>query len=99
MSENSADDAVHAAFILMETYASNIGDNPWVRKHPEIVAKVEQALAAMVEVNQAINQTVLFDAVEKDAEQPHPEDERSQGVQGKIGLNTSTAAPLYTSKD
>jgi len=43
----------------MDTYATHVGEHPFVESNPDIAAKVEAAMEAMMEVYQAIGQMHL----------------------------------------
>lgn len=55
----SAHEAMHTASVLMDAYGSHVGEHPWVEAHPDIAAKVEAAMEAMMEVYQAIGKIHL----------------------------------------
>ncbi|WP_170386987.1 hypothetical protein [Ruegeria atlantica] len=61
MSDYSAHEALHTAYVLMDSYGSYVGEHPWVEANPEIAAKVETAMEAMMEVYQAIGRVHLVD--------------------------------------
>lgn len=61
MSDYSAHEAFHTASVLMDCYGSYVGEHPWVEANPDIAAKVETAMEAMMEVNQAIGRVHLAD--------------------------------------
>ena len=61
MTDYSANEALHTAFVLMDSYGSHVKEHPWVEANPDIGAKVETAMEAMMEVYQAIGRAHLAD--------------------------------------
>lgn len=59
MTDYSAHEAMHTASVLMDTYGTHVGEHPFVEANPDIAAKVESAIEAMMEVYQAIGQMHL----------------------------------------
>lgn len=61
MSHYSAHEALHTAYVLMDSYGSYVGEHPWVEANPDIAAKVETAMEAMMDVYQSIGRVHLTD--------------------------------------
>jgi len=50
---------MHTASVLMDTYGTHVAEHPFVESNPDIAAKVEIAMEAMMEVYQAIGRMHL----------------------------------------
>lgn len=61
MSDYAAHEALHTAYVLMDSYGTYVGEHPWVEENPDIAAKVEKAMEAMMDVYQSIGRVHLVE--------------------------------------
>ncbi|WP_372574817.1 hypothetical protein [Ruegeria jejuensis] len=61
MSDYAAHEALQTAYVLMDSYGSYVGEHPCVEANPDIAAKVEKVMVAMMDVYQSIGRVHLVE--------------------------------------